>query len=71
MSGLERGRAYRTNIEDCPNCGVSLQGEPIPEDQQEAFGATHFSRKIGISSWEQDRTTHWQCPDCDHRWDRA
>lgn len=29
-----------------------------------------FSKVIGIYSMERDMTTHWQCPDCDHRWER-
>ncbi|TMN21888.1 hypothetical protein FH966_02615 [Lentibacillus cibarius] len=54
----------------CPFCGADLQGEPIPEEMQHQYGATHFSRKIGISSIEEDRIVKWQCPDCGKEWER-
>ena len=58
------------NKENCPKCNADLQGEPIPVEQQENYGATHFSRKIGIYDRGTDRTVTWQCPDCKHQWDR-
>ena len=33
---------------ECPHCHANLVGDPIPEKDQDAFGATHFSRIIGI-----------------------
>ena len=58
------------NKELCPHCGVNLQ-VPIPEELQHHYnGATHGSRKIGISSMELDRVTKWQCPDCKGEWER-
>lgn len=54
----------------CPKCGVSLVGDEIPVESQEAFGHTHFSRAIGIYSTERDRTIAWKCPDCGHEWVR-
>ena len=30
-----------------------------------------FYRCIGVYDMEKDRTTHWQCPDCKHRWERT
>jgi DNA-directed RNA polymerase subunit RPC12/RpoP len=68
---LQRGVARRTNADPCPHCGASLQGAPIPADEQESYGATHFSRKIGIYSREVDRTVAWRCPDCSHEWARV
>lgn len=56
--------------EKCPNCSAELKGEPIPLPLQDAYGDTHFSRKIGIYSVETDRTVAWKCPDCNHQWDR-
>lgn len=38
----------RDSLEYCPKCNANLQGDPIPKEHQESFGATHFSRKIGI-----------------------
>ncbi|EPR27524.1 hypothetical protein QWV57_08595 [Geobacillus zalihae] len=57
--------------EFCPYCGANLQGDPIPKELQKHYGnATHFSRKIGISSLEKDRVIKWQCPDCKQEWER-
>lgn len=60
------------NKEYCPFCHADLQGEPIPKEQQQKHygGATHFSRKIGITSIELDRIIKWQCPDCGQEWER-
>ena len=63
-------KKLRDSKEQCPECGAEFQGSPIPEEQQEAFGATHFSRKISIYSREKDRTVAWLCPDCNHKWAR-
>jgi hypothetical protein len=59
------------NLEYCPFCGSCLQGDPIPKEKQHHYNATHFSRKIGISSLEEDRVVRWQCPDCKGEWDRT
>lgn len=56
--------------ENCPGCNAQLQGNMIPEDQWDSFGATHFSRKIGIYDRGKDRTVEWMCPDRRHTWDR-
>lgn len=71
MNPTQRGTALRTSAEQCPHCGVSLQGDPIPEPSQPMYGATHFSRKIGIYSRETDRTVAWRCPDCEKEWPRV
>ncbi|MDL0421277.1 hypothetical protein [Caldifermentibacillus hisashii] len=36
------------NKEFCPFCASCLQGDPIPEEDQHHYGATHGSRKIAI-----------------------
>ena len=56
----------------CPGCGVSWQGNPIPEASQEAFGGhTHFSRLIGIEvQGSYDGVSYWKCPDCATVFDR-
>lgn len=59
----------RNNLEYCPHCNISLQGDLIPMEQQELFGATHFGRKIGLSDQLTDRITKWICPDCNGIWD--
>jgi hypothetical protein len=58
------------SLENCPACNAQLQGGQIREEQQHLYGATHWSRKIGISSRELDRVVEWKCPDCGHNWDR-
>ncbi|MDL0421363.1 hypothetical protein QPM05_14845 [Caldibacillus thermoamylovorans] len=58
------------NKEFCPFCDADLQGDPIPEELQHHYNATHGSRKIGISSREEDRVIKWQCPDCGQEWER-
>jgi hypothetical protein len=60
----------RKNDERCPHCNTSLQGDPIPRESQEAYGATHFGRQIALYSRERDRTEGWKCPDCNHEWPR-
>jgi len=56
--------------EYCPYCNINLQGEPIPKESQKFYGATHFTRKIGITSVNIDSIRKWQCPDCNKEWDR-
>lgn len=50
----------------CPVCGADWFTSPIPETARHLYrpGATHFSRLVGVYSMEEDRTTHWECPDC-------
>lgn len=58
----------RTNKEFCPYCNAELQGEMISQESQKAYSATHFTRKIGITSIDIDRITKWRCPDCKMEW---
>ena len=58
----------RDNKEDCPNCGVDLQGDPIPEDRQHLYNATHFGRKIGSLKGDRSAEMKWECPDCHATW---
>ena len=61
-----------TNPTTCPGCGVSWQGEPIPDASQKTHnGATHFQRSIAVYSREEDRTVGWGCPDCGLIFDRG
>ena len=61
----------KTIAEYCPHCGICLQGDPIPEEAQESFGATHFSRKIGRYDLNKDVVIEYSCPDCGGTWDRS
>lgn len=50
---------------DCPHCGASMDGGPIPEDSRHLYGPPYrWSRAIGIYSVERDRTVRFECPDC-------
>lgn len=58
-------------LDACPHCGASLNGAPIPEEQQDVFGGTHFRREIGIEVLGvYDGVLYWKCPDCDGTWHR-
>jgi hypothetical protein len=54
----------------CPLCQADLTGAPIPVEDWEDFGGTHFSRAIAIYDQNRDRTTHYRCPDCGGEWER-
>jgi predicted RNA-binding Zn-ribbon protein involved in translation (DUF1610 family) len=56
--------------DNCPKCGASWIGEPIPEKDRATYGATHFGRVIGEYDDEADRTVAWKCPDCERYFDR-
>lgn len=58
------------NKEYCPYCNTNLQGKPIPLEEQHSYGATHFTRKIGMYDLVKDRTVNWKCPDCSGEWER-
>lgn len=59
-----------SNPDNCPKCGVSLIGDPIPEMYLIHYGgSTHWRREIGLEYPElYDGVWEWQCPDCDHTW---
>lgn len=58
--------------EECPHCGVSLRGEPIPAKSRKHYGEqTHYSRTIGMEVMGvYDGVLYWQCPDCGGTWHR-
>lgn len=55
--------------EYCPYCNTNLQGKK-PLESQNSYGATHFTRKLGMYDLLEDRTVKWKCPDCGGEWDR-
>lgn len=61
--------------DNCPNCGVSFLGGPIPKESLEFYGgATHWRREIGIDGGYMgiyDGIVAWQCPDCKHEFPRG
>lgn len=64
-----------TTPDNCPECGVTLQGEEIPEDIRPNYSGTHWNRVLGVKvQGAYDGVLFWQCPDCGarwHRWDRT
>lgn len=60
--------------DNCPHCGVSLIGKPIPKPALESGGygsATHYRRELGVKiQGAFDGVLFWQCPDCGGRWHR-
>jgi Zn-finger nucleic acid-binding protein len=57
-------------IDNCPHCGVSLIGDPIPEDIRHHYSPPYYwRREIGIEYPEKcDGVWEWQCPDCKGTW---
>ena len=54
----------------CPHCGVSLIGDPIPENMREYYSPPyHWRRELGQYDTELDRVVEWMCPDCKGRWE--
>ena len=62
------------DLDECPNCGVSLQGEPIPQESvaRGLYGdSTHWRREIGCEvPGVYDGVLYWMCPDCEMAWPR-
>lgn len=60
--------------DNCPHCGASLIGDPIPEKYRSLgwYGsATHWRREVGFEVPEvYDGMLFWACPDCGGRWHR-
>lgn len=61
-----------TGMEDeCPECGGTWIGEPIPEHQQDLFGGAKFYRKVmGLYDHNKDMVTQYLCPHCDTLFNR-
>jgi len=59
-------------VDNCPHCGVSLIGEPIPQELLDKgyYSTTHWRREIGMEYPElYDGVWEWMCPDCNGKWD--
>lgn len=57
-----------SNKDNCPHCGVTLIGDPIPEDMRQHYSRPYFwRREIGIE-YDKDRVEEWKCPDCGGVW---
>lgn len=54
-----------TTMNNCPLCGVSWIGNPIPDDLKKENGnRSHFSRLVQVLDWKSKRITGHECPDC-------
>lgn len=66
-----------SEYDNCPNCGVSFQGEPLSQKHLDSgcYGdTTHWRREIGIDGgWIgiYDGIVAWKCPDCKHEFPRG
>ena len=63
-----------SEIDNCPKCGVSFIGDPIPEDIVEFYAGTHWRREIGIDGGYMgiyDGIVAFKCPDCGHEFPRS
>jgi hypothetical protein len=63
-----------TNLDDCPNCKMSLVGDPIPDQSLPLYGgSTHYRKEVGVEiRGVYDGVLYWSCPGCGwawHRWD--
>ena len=62
-----------TQPDTCPHCGVSLLGDPIPQESLDKGyygpGTTHFRRDFGAEvDGVYDGVLYWVCPDCGGAW---
>jgi hypothetical protein len=59
------------NKSNCPHCGESLLGEPIPEQYLHYYGGdTHYKLEIGLEfQGVYDGVWEWMCSFCKGRWD--
>lgn len=54
---------------NCPHCGVSLLGEPIPEKDLQHYSGRYFKREIGVEDPDKyDGVYYYYCPDCKGEW---
>ena len=57
---------------NCPNCGASFQGGPIPKKEREFFGGvTHYSTRVSVYDRESDREIGFMCPRCCKTWEHG
>lgn len=58
------------NRDNCPHCGVSLIGDPIPKELEHHYKPPFFWRRdIGIEYPEKyDGVWEYMCPDCKGTW---
>lgn len=55
--------------DNCPHCGTSLIGDPIPDNIRQYYHGTHWRREIGMEYPEKyDGIWEWKCPDCSGVW---
>ena len=57
-------------FDNCPNCKVSLIGDPIPDNLHKYYSPPYnYRREIGIEYPSRyDGVWEFFCPDCKHSW---
>jgi hypothetical protein len=66
---LSKAQAAFADLENCPHCGVSLLGDPIPANIVDQYSGTHWKREIGVvDMFKYDGTYYFMCPDCKGEW---
>lgn len=64
-----------SDLDNCPKCNASFQGDPIPDDIKEHYGGDGFwRREIGIDGGYlgiYDGIVAYRCPDCKHEFPRG
>lgn len=59
----------KNSKENCPACNADLQGDPIDENIQHLYNATHASLKIYVKDPTPFGEDKYECPFCRHQWD--
>lgn len=60
-------------IDNCPDCGVSFIGDPIPEDMVKHYAGTHWRNEIAIDGGYMgiyDGIVAHKCHECGHEFPR-
>lgn len=60
-------------LDNCPKCGASFIGDPIPEDIIESYSGTHWRREIAIDGGMMgiyDGVVAYRCVDCGYYFPR-
>lgn len=54
------------NRSNCPQCGCSWVGNPIPEELRKEYGGRrYFTRLVQNYDWKTKKVVAYECPDCE------
>ena len=55
-------------MDNCPHCGVSLLGDPIPARFAHMYAGKYWKRELGFEDPAiYDGVLYYECPDCKGR----